>query len=140
MLFETAPGGDNPKVSLSRWTDFRRNNFNTLYNMITYRELRSQRSGVFCENLAKYVVDMLGVRAISNRKNGSLLDFAKCDGIYCAELVGSAYQVLGLLSTEIDCTTIRPDSFQRYRTSSQPLPLKSPATFSEEYLVDFALD
>ena len=43
------------------------------------------------EKLGAYITDMLGVKSIKARKNGSSIDFDVDDGVYSAELVGSAY-------------------------------------------------
>jgi len=90
---------------------------------------------------------MLGVKAISKRKNGSSIDFDELEGVYCAELIGSAYQMLGLLSTDLDTTLLIPgipyiaetDSFQQSRDSKLTEFIKRGTSLDDEYLIDLHL-
>ena len=87
---------------MSNWGEFRENNYQKIYEKIVYRNLKAERTDVFINKLGHFINSMLGQRAIS------VSEKERVEGVYCAELIGRAFQELGILSTECKVKGLMP--------------------------------
>lgn len=135
VLFEASKNHGNG-VSLLKWSDFKRNNYHSLYEKIVFRKLITPRNFEFVKILEEFCGNTLGSKSLVSLKTKikPTSDSAQ-DEFYSSELVAATYKLLGLINDSLPSNKYQIDQFST--RGSTPAKLKVNTSLGEEKVIIF---
>lgn len=122
------------------WEIFVKNNWNKLYQKLSFRKLRHKRCLDSMQKLEQFIRSTIGLKyqlnasKILRKRDDDDANVKKEDKSYfCSELVASAYKSLGLLPKDMSSAQYWPGSF----SSRSGLKLLDGSHLEDEQIIEF---
>ncbi|CAG9317557.1 unnamed protein product [Blepharisma stoltei] len=107
-------------VSIAFWDDFFKYNWFDLYEKISFRHLKVDRTESMLISLEEFLHKVIGKKyKITMKKLTNKIGkhkFIEEDGYFCSELVASAYRVMGLVPNNVSTSKYWPGDFSEKKT------------------------